>query len=76
MLLEKFGFDPAIDFVTFPILGNTGAAALPVTLAMSMEQNHFQPGDRVGMFGIGSGINVLMMGLEFKMAAVQGGTFG
>jgi acyl-CoA:acyl-CoA alkyltransferase len=75
MLLEKFGFDPAIDFVSYPTLGNTGAAALPVTLAMGIEQGHFNAGDHVGMFGIGSGINVLMMGLEFKLGLVQGGTF-
>jgi acyl-CoA:acyl-CoA alkyltransferase len=76
MLLEKFGVDPAIDFLTYPTLGNAGAAALPVTLAMGMEQEHFKSGDRIGMFGIGSGINVLMMGLEFRLGIVQGGTFG
>src|SRR5262249_33880861 len=31
MLLEKFGLNAAIDFVTYPWLGNTGAAALPAT---------------------------------------------
>jgi 3-oxoacyl-[acyl-carrier-protein] synthase-3 len=62
-----------IDFVTFPWLGNTGAAALPVTLAVGIEQGHYQSGDRVAMLGIGSGINVLMMGMEFREGLVRGG---
>jgi 3-oxoacyl-[acyl-carrier-protein] synthase-3 len=73
MMLEKFGLDPAIDFVTFPWLGNTGAAALPVTLAIGIERGHYASGDRVAMMGIGSGINVLMMGMEFQRGLVVGG---
>ncbi len=75
LLLEKFGLNPAIDFVTYPWLGNTGAAALPVTLAIGIEQGHYQRGDRVAMLGIGSGINVLMHGLQLESGLVCGGTF-
>jgi 3-oxoacyl-[acyl-carrier-protein] synthase-3 len=74
LLLEKFGLSAAIDFITFPWLGNTGAAALPVTLAIGMEQGHYQPGDKVALLGIGSGINVLMLGLELNAVLVRGGT--
>ena len=35
LMLESFGFDPVNDFVTFDTLGNTGAAALPVSMAMA-----------------------------------------
>ncbi|HZZ27353.1 MAG TPA: 3-oxoacyl-ACP synthase III [Pirellulales bacterium] len=75
MMLEKFGLNPAIDFVTFPWLGNTGAAALPVTLAAGMEQGHYQSGDRIAMLGIGSGINVLMLAMELQQSLVAGGKF-
>ena len=72
-MLEKLGLDPAIDFVTYPWLGNTGAAALPATLAIGIEQGHYQSGDRVLMMGIGSGINVMMMGMELQKGIVAGG---
>ena len=72
MLLESLGLAPAIDFPTFPWLGNTGAASLPSTLAIGIEQGHYQSGDRVAMLGIGSGINILMLGLELKRGVVTG----
>jgi acyl-CoA:acyl-CoA alkyltransferase len=75
MMLEKFGLNQAIDFATFPWLGNTGAAALPVTLAVGMEQRHYQRGDRIAMLGIGSGINVLMLAMELQQGLVSGGKF-
>jgi 3-oxoacyl-[acyl-carrier-protein] synthase-3 len=73
LMLETFGIDPAIDFITYPFLGNTGAAAMPTTLAIGIERGHYSPGDRVAMLGIGSGINVLMLALELKQPVVAGG---
>lgn len=74
LMLERFGIDPAIDFSTFPWLGNTGAAAMPTTLAVGIERGHYLPGDRVAMLGVGSGINVLMLALELKQPVASGGT--
>jgi 3-oxoacyl-[acyl-carrier-protein] synthase-3 len=68
-LLEALRLDAERDFVTYPWLGNTGSAALPVTLAVAAERGHFSPGDRVGLLGIGSGINVLMLALEWQSVA-------
>jgi acyl-CoA:acyl-CoA alkyltransferase len=73
LMLETFGIDPAIDFSTFPWLGNTGAAAMPTTLAVGIERGHYQPGDQIAMLGIGSGINVLMLALKLKQGIVAGG---
>ena len=75
MLLGQLGLNSTIDFVTYPWLGNTGSAALPVTLAMGIEKQHFTRGDRVAMMGIGSGINVLMLAAEIQQGLVKGGTF-
>jgi 3-oxoacyl-[acyl-carrier-protein] synthase III len=71
MMLESFGLESEKDFVTYPWLGNTGAAALPVTLAIGIEQGHYKNGDRIAMLGIGSGINVLMMALELKQGLIS-----
>lgn len=65
LLLDSLGIDPAIDYTTFERLGNTGAVALPITTALGIQQGHVKPGSRVAMLGIGSGINVIMLGFEW-----------
>ncbi len=72
LMCETLELDPAIDFVTYPWLGNTGSAALPVTLALAAERGHLQRGDRVGLFGIGSGINCVMLGCHWQTGLVSG----
>jgi 3-oxoacyl-[acyl-carrier-protein] synthase-3 len=67
-MFESLGLDPAIDFTTLETLGNTGAAALPVTMALGVEQGRLRRGDRVALLGIGSGINCLMLAAEWQTA--------
>ncbi len=64
-LYEKLGLDVARDFSTFDWLGNTGSAALPITLARAVEAGAVRPGDDVALLGIGSGINCLMLALQW-----------
>lgn len=64
-LYEKLGLDLARDFSTFEWLGNTGSAALPITLARAVEQGAIRSGDEVALLGIGSGINCLMLGMQW-----------
>lgn len=45
--------------------GNVGACGVPLTLAKLVEQKRVQAGDRVALMGIGSGLNVMMMGVEW-----------
>ncbi|NLE39376.1 MAG: 3-oxoacyl-ACP synthase III [Pirellulaceae bacterium] len=66
LLLETLGLSPAIDFATLEWLGNTGSVALPMTASLGIESGHVQPGDRIALLGIGSGINVLMLGVEWR----------
>jgi 3-oxoacyl-[acyl-carrier-protein] synthase-3 len=65
LLFETLGLDEKLDFSTFETLGNTGAAALPATVAIADEHGHFAPGDRAAMLGIGSGINCQMLGVQW-----------
>ncbi|REK10291.1 MAG: 3-oxoacyl-ACP synthase III [Planctomycetota bacterium] len=65
LLLETLGLEAARDFTTYETLGNTGSVALPITLAQAVEQNFVRAGDRTALLGIGSGINVLMLGVEW-----------
>lgn len=64
-LYEALGLDLTKDFSTFENLGNTGSVALPATLAAAIEAGAVQEGDRVGLLGIGSGLNCLMLALEW-----------
>lgn len=68
LMFESLKLDPAIDFATVETLGNTGSVALPVTMAIGIEQERIGAGDRVAMLGIGSGINCLMLGVEWPQS--------
>lgn len=71
LMLESLGLDIAKDFATLETLGNTGAAALPVTMAIGVDQGVLARGDRVAMLGIGSGINCQMLAVEWQKSAVE-----
>ena len=64
-LYETVGLDLSRDFSTFETLGNTGSAALPTALALAVEQGAVKTGDKVALLGIGSGINSLMLAVEW-----------
>jgi len=66
LLLEGLGLDPVIDFPTVEFLGNTGAVALPTAASLGIEEGHLSPGDHVAWLGIGSGLNCLMLGVEWN----------
>lgn len=64
-VLRAIGVPPEKDFSTFEYLGNIGTVSLPITAAIAEEREFLRPGDRVGFLGIGSGLNCLMLGLEW-----------
>lgn len=64
-LYEALDLDLAKDFSTFESLGNTGSVALPATLAIAAETGAIGRGDRVGLLGIGSGLNCLMLAVDW-----------
>jgi 3-oxoacyl-[acyl-carrier-protein] synthase-3 len=64
-LYETLGLDLAKDFSTFETLGNTGSVALPSTLALAVDAGAVTEGSRVGLLGIGSGLNCLMLAVEW-----------
>jgi len=70
LMLESLSIDAQIDFPTFSWLGNTGSAALPSALAVACEKEFIQQGDKVGLLGIGSGINCTMIGVQWNESRV------
>jgi 3-oxoacyl-[acyl-carrier-protein] synthase-3 len=64
-VLKALGIPIEKDFSTFEFLGNMGTVSLPLTAAVAEEREFLRPGDRVGFLGIGSGLNCMMLGLEW-----------
>jgi 3-oxoacyl-[acyl-carrier-protein] synthase-3 len=64
-ILESIGMDKEKDFTTFKYLGNIGTVSLPITAAIASERQFLVKNDLVGFLGIGSGLNCLMLGIEW-----------
>ena len=64
-VLAAMGIPLDRDFSTFEYLGNIGTVSVPITAAIADERGTLAPGHRVGLFGIGSGLNCLLLGLEW-----------
>jgi 3-oxoacyl-[acyl-carrier-protein] synthase-3 len=64
-ILGALGIARDKEYYTYPYLGNVGTVSLPLTAALAEDRAFLQPGDRVAFLGIGSGLNCLMLGLEW-----------
>ncbi len=66
MLLENLELSEEKNFSTLEYLGNTGSVALPTAAALGIESGVAKPGDNIALLGIGSGINVVMLGVAWR----------
>jgi acyl-CoA:acyl-CoA alkyltransferase len=64
-ILDAIGIPAERDFTTFRFLGNIGTVSLPITAAIAAEREVLQKGDLVGFLGIGSGLNCLMLAVNW-----------
>ncbi len=64
-ILDAVGISREKDFITYPFLGNIGTVSLPITAAIASERGFLEKADLVGFFGIGSGLNCMMLGVEW-----------
>jgi acyl-CoA:acyl-CoA alkyltransferase len=71
-MLETLAMPIENDFATFERLGNTGSVALPTALGIGLSKSHFSSDTKAALLGIGSGLNSVMMGIEFGRIAVSG----
>lgn len=64
-ILDGLGLPSEREFSTYETLGNIGTVSLPITAAMAAEAGFVSEGDQVGFLGIGTGLNCLMMGVQW-----------
>ena len=65
LLFDTLDLDPARNFETLSELGNVGSVSAPITMAFGVEQGVLRSGERAALLGIGSGINSLMLGIQW-----------
>jgi 3-oxoacyl-[acyl-carrier-protein] synthase III len=64
-LFTTLELDPARNFETLSVLGNVGSVSAPITMAMGVEKGKLKSGQRAALLGIGSGINSVMLGIDW-----------
>ena len=62
---ERIGVSLDKALVTFPYLGNTGPVSVPITLSIGVAQGRIQPGQEVALFGVGSGLGSMILGVRW-----------
>ena len=65
LLFNTLALDPDRNFETLSSLGNVGSVSAPITMAMGIEQEVLRTGEKAALLGIGSGINSLMLGIQW-----------
>lgn len=67
LLFDKLALNGNKNYETLELLGNVGSVSAPITMAMAIEDEAFKPGEKGALLGIGSGINCLMLGVEWLL---------
>ena len=65
LVFDVLKLDKSKGFSTVEYLGNVGSVSLPISLAIGIDKGVLNSGDRVVMMAAGSGLNSVMLGLEW-----------
>lgn len=65
LLFSRLALDGSKNFETLSFLGNVGSVSAPITMAIAMDKKVFSRGKKGALLGIGSGINCMMMGIDW-----------
>ena len=65
IMLDTLGISKEKDYATYPYLGNIGTVSLPLTAAIASEREFLRKNDLVAFLGIGSGLNCMMLAIEW-----------
>ncbi len=62
---DRLGIDLAKFCKIFGDYGNVGPASIPIALSLLADDGELADGDRIGLMGIGSGLNCAMMEIQW-----------
>lgn len=62
---ERLQIDLERFYKIYRTYGNVGPASIPIALSLLQQEGSLERGDRVGLMGIGSGLNCAMMELRW-----------
>lgn len=65
IVLRKLKFNSDIDYPTLEYLGNTASVAAPISMAIGLDNGAVKDGDKIILFGVGSGINSIVLGIQW-----------
>ncbi len=63
--LKALDLPSEIDFTPPPVSGKHGVVAAPISMAMGLDNGFVKDGDRVVLLGVGSGINSIVLGIQW-----------
>jgi 3-oxoacyl-[acyl-carrier-protein] synthase-3 len=63
--LQLLGLPEGLDYPTLIELGNIASVSCPLSMAIARDKGFLQDGQRVAMIGVGSGINSIILGVEW-----------
>jgi len=63
--LKMLGLPEGLDYPTLTYLGNIASVSCPISMAIARDEGFLQDRDRVVMIGVGSGINSIILGLQW-----------
>jgi 3-oxoacyl-[acyl-carrier-protein] synthase-3 len=65
MGIQMVGLPEGIDYPTLTTLGNIASVSCPLCMAMARDDGFLADGHRVAMVGVGSGINSVVLGVQW-----------
>lgn len=63
--LQMLGLPEGLDYPTLIHLGNIASVSCPLSMALAREAGFLQDRQRVAMIGVGSGINSIILGVQW-----------
>ena len=63
--LQILGLEERIDYPTLHTLGNIASVSAPISMAIGRENGFLDDGDRVCLLGVGSGVNSIILGIQW-----------
>lgn len=64
-VFSMLGLDAKEAYSDMENLGNTGTVATPLSLVLRQNEGKIKSGDKIAMLGIGSGLNCMMLGVQW-----------